>query len=150
MLHLLPEIQPFFYCNLSVRSASFFPVPFQHHMCHELLVRFSYVISLCLFSSDNIVWVFKTCRSWFPTGVDLAKALNPEAMLPILANAEVQERLIPYLPEGELLPKTEAELRNTVSSPQFQQVGWFICWASALLSTPHPPVCLFLSVSCLY
>ncbi|XP_025089736.1 proteasomal ubiquitin receptor ADRM1-like isoform X2 [Pomacea canaliculata] len=53
--------------------------------------------------------------------VDLAKALNPEAMLPILANPEVQQRLIPYLPEGESLPKTEEELRNTVSSPQFQQ-----------------------------
>ncbi|KAK7091640.1 proteasomal ubiquitin receptor ADRM1-B-like isoform X2 [Littorina saxatilis] len=53
--------------------------------------------------------------------VDLAKALNPEAMLPILANAEVQERLLPYLPEGEMLPKTEAELRNTVASPQFHQ-----------------------------
>jgi hypothetical protein len=61
--------------------------------------------------------------------VDLAKALSPEAMLPILANREVQERLVPYLPEGEVLPKTEQELRNTVSSPQFQQVrrnlgGW--------------------------
>ena len=43
-------------------------------------------------------------------------------MLPILANAEVQQRLIPYLPEGEMLPKTEEELRNTISSPQFQQV----------------------------
>ncbi|KAK7502964.1 hypothetical protein BaRGS_00005913 [Batillaria attramentaria] len=53
--------------------------------------------------------------------IDLAKALNPEAMLPILANPEVQERLIPYLPEGETLPKTVDELRNTVSSPQFQQ-----------------------------
>lgn len=60
------------------------------------------------------------------TVVDLAKALNPEAMLPILANPEVQQRLIPYLPEGESLPKTEEELRNTVSSPQFQQVKAFI------------------------
>ena len=80
----------------------------------------------------------------FLTGVDLAKALNPEAMLPILANAEVQERLIPYLPEGELLPKTEAELRNTISSPQFQQVWWCNCWTIAVLS----PLSLFLS-SCL-
>lgn len=53
--------------------------------------------------------------------IDLAKALNPEAMLPILANRDVQERLIPYLPEGETLPKTVEELRNTISSPQFQQ-----------------------------
>ena len=80
----------------------------------------------------------------FLTGVDLAKALNPEAMLPILANAEVQERLIPYLPEGELLPKTEAELRNTISSPQFQQVWWCNGWTIAVLS----PLSLFLS-SCL-
>lgn len=53
--------------------------------------------------------------------VDLVQALNPESMIPILANPEVQERLIKFLPEGESLPKTEAELRNTVSSPQFQQ-----------------------------
>ena len=59
-------------------------------------------------------------------GIDLAKALNPESMLPILANADVQQRLIPYLPEGEVLPKTEAELRNTISSPQFQQVRVYL------------------------
>ena len=47
-------------------------------------------------------------------------------MIPILANAGVQERLVKYLPEGQELPKTEDELRNTVSSPQFQQVG-FLC-----------------------
>ena len=77
--------------------------------------------------------------------MDLAKALNPEAMLPILANAEVQERLIPYLPEGELLPKTEAELRNTISSPQFQQVWWCNRWTVAVLS-PHPPTHLSMCV----
>ena len=54
--------------------------------------------------------------------VDLSNALTPETMIPILANADVQERLIPFLPEGESLPKTEEELRDTVSSPQFQQV----------------------------
>ncbi|BFZ04717.1 hypothetical protein BsWGS_07756 [Bradybaena similaris] len=53
--------------------------------------------------------------------VDLVKALNPEAMIPILANPEIQERLIPYLPEGETLPKTEEGLRSTIQSPQFQQ-----------------------------
>lgn len=54
--------------------------------------------------------------------MDLVSALNPESMIPILANKDVQERLIKFLPEGESLPKTEAELRNTVQSPQFQQV----------------------------
>jgi len=53
--------------------------------------------------------------------VDLTKALTPEIMIPILANKDVQERLIPFLPEGETLPKTEAELRATVQSPQFNQ-----------------------------
>ncbi|CAG5124948.1 unnamed protein product [Candidula unifasciata] len=53
--------------------------------------------------------------------VDLVKALNPEAMIPILANPEIQERLVPYLPEGETLPKTEEGLRSTIQSPQFQQ-----------------------------
>ncbi|KAL5014603.1 hypothetical protein ScPMuIL_008873 [Solemya velum] len=53
--------------------------------------------------------------------IDLSQALNPESMIPILANAEVQERLLKFLPDGESLPKTEAELRNTVQSPQFQQ-----------------------------
>lgn len=53
--------------------------------------------------------------------IDLVNALNPESMIPILANKDVQERLIKFLPEGESLPKTEGELRNTVQSPQFQQ-----------------------------
>ena len=57
------------------------------------------------------------------SAIDLSQALNPESMIPILANAEVQERLVKYLPEGQELPKTEEELRNTVSSPQFQQVS---------------------------
>ncbi|ESO99163.1 hypothetical protein LOTGIDRAFT_207827 [Lottia gigantea] len=53
--------------------------------------------------------------------LDLTQALNPESMVPILANPEIQAQLVPHLPEGESLPKTEAELRNTISSPQFQQ-----------------------------
>jgi len=43
-------------------------------------------------------------------------------MIPVLANAEVQQRLIPLLPEAAELPKTEAELRETTHSPQFHQV----------------------------
>jgi hypothetical protein len=52
---------------------------------------------------------------------DLSLALTSEAMIPILANAEVQQRLVPLLPEAAELPKTEAELRATMHSPQFQQ-----------------------------
>ena len=55
--------------------------------------------------------------------VDLASVITPESMVPILANKEVQERLIPHLPEGSSLPKSEEELRNTISTPQFQQVS---------------------------
>lgn len=54
--------------------------------------------------------------------VDLATVLTPEIMAPILANAEVQERLMPYLPSGESLPQTAEEIQNTLTSPQFQQV----------------------------
>ncbi|XP_006126237.2 proteasomal ubiquitin receptor ADRM1 isoform X3 [Pelodiscus sinensis] len=53
--------------------------------------------------------------------VDLASVLTPEIMAPILANAEVQERLLPYLPSGESLPQTAEEIQNTLTSPQFQQ-----------------------------
>uniref|UniRef100_UPI00398F1630 proteasomal ubiquitin receptor ADRM1 isoform X3 n=1 Tax=Pristiophorus japonicus TaxID=55135 RepID=UPI00398F1630 len=53
--------------------------------------------------------------------VDLASVLTPEIMAPILANAEVQERLLPYLPTGESLPQPAEEIQNTLTSPQFQQ-----------------------------
>lgn len=53
--------------------------------------------------------------------VDLSAAITPEAMIPLLANKDIQEKLIPHLPEGESLPQTEEELRNTISTPQFQQ-----------------------------
>ncbi|XP_069740242.1 proteasomal ubiquitin receptor ADRM1 isoform X2 [Narcine bancroftii] len=53
--------------------------------------------------------------------VDLASALTPEMMAPILANAEVQERLLPYLPSGESLRQPAEEVQNTITSPQFQQ-----------------------------
>ncbi|XP_051887115.1 proteasomal ubiquitin receptor ADRM1 isoform X2 [Pristis pectinata] len=53
--------------------------------------------------------------------VDLASVLTPEVMAPILANAEVQERLLPYLPTGESLPQPAEEIQNTITSPQFQQ-----------------------------
>ncbi|XP_041080297.1 proteasomal ubiquitin receptor ADRM1-like [Polyodon spathula] len=53
--------------------------------------------------------------------VDLASVLTPEVMAPILANADVQQRLLPYLPSGESLPQTAEEIQNTLTSPQFQQ-----------------------------
>lgn len=54
--------------------------------------------------------------------VDLTSVLTPEVMAPILANPEVQQRLMPYLPSGESLPQSCEELSNTLNSPQFQQV----------------------------
>lgn len=54
--------------------------------------------------------------------VDLTSVLTPDVMAPILANPEVQQRLMPYLPSGESLPQSSEELSNTLSSPQFQQV----------------------------
>lgn len=55
-------------------------------------------------------------------------------MAPILANADVQERLLPYLPSGESLPQTAEEIQNTLTSPQFQQVD-AVAWVP-------PAVCL--------
>lgn len=70
--------------------------------------------------------------------IDLVQALNPESMIPILANSEVQERLAEYLPDGESLPKTEQELRATVQSPQFQQA--LSSFSSALQSGQLGPL----------
>jgi hypothetical protein len=56
-----------------------------------------------------------------PREVDLSGSLNAELLIPLLANAEIQERLAPFLPQGESLPSSEEELRQTVHSPQFRQ-----------------------------
>uniref|UniRef100_A0A3Q1H0P7 ADRM1 26S proteasome ubiquitin receptor n=1 Tax=Acanthochromis polyacanthus TaxID=80966 RepID=A0A3Q1H0P7_9TELE len=53
--------------------------------------------------------------------VDLASVCTPEMMAPILTNAEVQQRLLPFLPSGESLPQSAEEIQNTLNSPQFQQ-----------------------------
>lgn len=71
---------------------------------------------------------------FLPPAVDLTSVLTPEIMAPILANPEVQQRLMPYLPSGESLPQSSEELNNTLSSPQFQQV-------CSLPDPPTPPVC---------
>ncbi|XP_018593229.1 proteasomal ubiquitin receptor ADRM1 [Scleropages formosus] len=71
-------------------------------------------------------------------GVDLASVLTPEIMAPILANAEVQQRLLPYLPSGESLPQSADEIQNTLSSPQFQQA--MSMFSSALASGQLGPL----------
>ncbi|XP_030624616.1 proteasomal ubiquitin receptor ADRM1 isoform X3 [Chanos chanos] len=71
-------------------------------------------------------------------GVDLASVLTPEVMAPILANAEVQQRLLPYLPSGESLLQSTDELHNTLSSPQFQQA--MSMFSSALASGQLGPL----------
>ncbi|KAM9752111.1 proteasomal ubiquitin receptor ADRM1 isoform 4-T4 [Menidia menidia] len=53
--------------------------------------------------------------------VDLASVCTPEMMAPILSNAEIQQRLLPFLPSGESLPQSADEIQNTLTSPQFQQ-----------------------------
>ncbi|KAG7224312.1 hypothetical protein INR49_000555 [Caranx melampygus] len=55
------------------------------------------------------------------SAVDLASVCTPEMMAPILTNAEVQQRLLPFLPSGESLPQSADEIQNTLNSPQFQQ-----------------------------
>lgn len=61
-------------------------------------------------------------------------------MAPILANADVQERLLPYLPSGESLPQTAEEIQNTLTSPQFQQVMlWPSCLTLARCPSPRVP-----------
>nr|XP_020464762.1 proteasomal ubiquitin receptor ADRM1-like isoform X1 [Monopterus albus] len=53
--------------------------------------------------------------------VDLASICTPEMMAPILTNAEVQQRLLPFLPTGESLLQSAEEIQSTLNSPQFQQ-----------------------------
>jgi len=71
-------------------------------------------------------------------GVDLASVVTPEVMAPILSNPEVQERLLPYLPSGESLPQSAAEIQNTLTSPQFQQA--MSMFSSALASGQLGPL----------
>merc|ERR1719495_2254351 len=54
--------------------------------------------------------------------VDLSKAITAEAMMPILSDPQVQERLKPHLPEGsDALSSLTTELQQTVRSPHFKQ-----------------------------
>merc|ERR1719374_339905 len=55
------------------------------------------------------------------TPVDLAGAITPENVAPILMNPEANSDLLGHLPQGEGLGQTPEELRQTLGSPQFQQ-----------------------------
>ncbi|KAM6982135.1 proteasomal ubiquitin receptor ADRM1 isoform 1-T1 [Tautogolabrus adspersus] len=70
--------------------------------------------------------------------VDLASVCTPEMMAPILTNAEVQKRLLPFLPSGESLPQSADEIKNTINSPQFQQA--MSMFSSALASGQLGPL----------
>lgn len=82
----------------------------------------THVVLIQAFCKRRIICL---CRT-----VDLANVLTSETLIPILANAEVREQMKPFLPSGESIPSTEEELRNTIQSPQFQQVGnnWYRFW----------------------
>lgn len=72
------------------------------------------------------------------SAVDLASVCTPEMMAPILTNAEVQQRLLPFLPSGEHLPQSADEIQNTLNSPQFQQA--MSMFSSALASGQLGPL----------
>ena len=55
------------------------------------------------------------------TPCDIAEAMKPESIIPMLANEKIRESLMKHLPESTRIPKTEAELKETIHSPQFQQ-----------------------------
>ena len=60
------------------------------------------------------------------TPCDLSEAMKPEDLIPMLANENVRKSLVEHLPDASNIPKTEAELKETIHSPQFQQaVGIF-------------------------
>jgi len=53
--------------------------------------------------------------------LDLSELVSLDVMAPILANKSIQEKLIQYLPDSEILPKNEQELRTTLTTPQFKK-----------------------------
>jgi hypothetical protein len=53
--------------------------------------------------------------------LDLSEVLSVDVMAPILANKQIQEKLIQHLPDSDILPKTEYELRQTLTTPQFKK-----------------------------
>lgn len=61
-------------------------------------------------------------RNFFFKELDLSELVSLDVMAPILANKSIQEKLIQYLPDSEILPKNEQELRTTLTTPQFKKV----------------------------
>merc|ERR1719476_652768 len=55
------------------------------------------------------------------TPIDIAEAMKAEDIIPLLANEQIREKLSAHLPADSSIPKTEAELKETLRSPQFQQ-----------------------------
>lgn len=53
--------------------------------------------------------------------VDLSELVSLDVMAPILGNKEIQERLMQHLPDSDILPKTEQEIRTTLTTPQFKK-----------------------------
>lgn len=82
--------------------------------------------------------------------VDLASVLTPEMMAPILTNAAVQQRLLPFLPSGETLLQNTEEIQNTLNSPQFQQVTTITTRMHCCLKRCRQSVSLFLQAMGLF
>lgn len=53
--------------------------------------------------------------------IDLSEVVTLDLMAPILANKSVQDKLTQFLPDSEILPKNEQELRTTITTPQFKK-----------------------------
>lgn len=74
-----------------------------------------------------------------PTPIDLSEAITPEAMIPILSDPKVQDRLRPHLPQGsEAFSSNADELRATARSPHFRQA--MASFSSALASGQLGPL----------
>lgn len=58
--------------------------------------------------------------------IDLSDTVTLDVMTPILTNKEVQDKLISFLPEGDVLPKNEEELKRTFGTQQFKRVISFL------------------------
>lgn len=72
------------------------------------------------------------------SNLDLSECITLDTMAPILANKTIQEKLVQYLPESDILPKNEQELRNTLTTPQFKKA--MSSFSSALQSGQLGPL----------
>lgn len=70
--------------------------------------------------------------------VDLSTAINAEAVSSIAIDGERTETLLPHLPTIETGESTKQQLKDTVSSPQFQQA--LSTFSTALQSGQLGPV----------